>query len=225
MNIHLLVIEDNQAIAGQLIDFLTGKGFIVDYAHNGRVGLQLLRDNQFDVIILDLMLPDMDGLDICETVRAEVDANVPILMLTARDSLDDKIRGFDSGTDDYLTKPFELEEVAMRCKALAKRRSANQSESISIGGLLVDSKKKLVSRDGQSINLSVTDFAILLELAKAFPSAVSRNELTRKIWGEDFPDSDVLRSHIYTLRKAIDKPFEYPMIKTIHGAGFRLTEE
>ncbi len=224
MNINLLIIEDNQSIAGQLIDYLTSKGFIVDYAHNGRLGLQLLQDNQFDVIILDLMLPDIGGLDLCEKIRLESNNNIPILMLTARDSLEDKIKGFESGTDDYLTKPFELEEVAMRCIALSKRRDLNQSNSITIGDLVIDSSKQVVTRESKHINLSVTDFNILLELVKAFPSAISRNELTKKVWADDFPDSDALRSHIYTLRKAVDKPFAYPMIKTIHGVGFRLIE-
>ncbi len=224
MKISLLIIEDNQSIAGQLIDYLAGKGFIVDYAHNGRLGLQLLQENQFDVIILDLMLPDIDGLELCEKIRLESN-NIPILMLTARDSLEDKVKGFESGTDDYLTKPFELEEVAMRCIALSKRRDLNQSNSITIGDLIVDSSKQVVTRESKPINLSVTDFNILLELAKAFPSAISRNELTKKVWADDFPDSDALRSHIYTLRKAVDKPFAYPMIKTIHGVGFRLIEQ
>lgn len=225
MNIHLLIIEDNQSIAEQLINYLTSKSFIVDYAHNGRLGLQLLQEHHFDLIILDLMLPDIDGLEICEAIRAENDRNIPILMLTARDSLEDKVKGFESGTDDYLTKPFELEEVAMRCFALTKRRTANQSNTISIGELVIDNSKKLVTRNGQSISLSITDYNILLELAKAFPNAVSRNELTKKLWGDNFPDSDALRSHIYTLRKAIDKPFTCQMIKTIHGVGFRLVEQ
>ena len=146
----------------------------------------------------------------------------PILMLTARDSIVEKGQGFDAGADDYLTKPFELQEVAMRCQALARRNALHKSTTIDIGDLSIDPQKHAVYRAGKVISLSAKDFNILLLLAQAYPEALSRSHVIAKIWGEDCPDSDVLKTHIYTLRNAIDKPFDYAMIKTIHGVGFRL---
>ncbi|PHS13279.1 MAG: DNA-binding response regulator [Kangiella sp.] len=229
MNIRVLLIEDNQAIAEQLCDYLEQDNFQVnfqvDYACDGRTGFNLVQDNQYEVILLDLMLPDIDGVELCKKIKATSDIATPILMLTARDSLFDKSKGFDAGADDYLTKPFELQEVAMRCVALARRQQLHQSSKINIGELVVDVKKHLVKRNEKNINLSAKNFTILLLLAKAYPNALSRHEITAKVWGEDFPDSDVLRSHIYTIRNVIDKPFDFPMIKTIHGVGFKLEEK
>ncbi len=148
--------------------------------------------------------------------------DVPILMLTARDSLEDKVDGFQAGTDDYLTKPFAFEEVFLRCGALARRRTLHTNRATVIGQLTVDHQKRTVHRSGQAIELSPTDFDILYAMVEAYPNAISRSSLIQKIWGDDLPESDVLRSHIYTLRNAVDKPFAAKMIKTIHGVGFRL---
>lgn len=224
MTISVLLIEDNQAIAEQLCEFLTQEEFQVDYASNGRMGLNLVSENHYDVILLDLMLPDIDGITLCYRIKNENDTEIPVLMLTARDSLSDKSEGFDAGADDYLTKPFELQEVAMRCKALARRQHLHRSSKIVIGELEIDVKKHIVSRKGIEIKLSAKDYSILLLLARAYPDALSRTAITAKVWGDDFPDSDVLRSHIYTLRNALDKPFEYPVIKTIHSVGFKLVD-
>jgi len=225
MNRRILLIEDNHAIAQQLCDFLEQENFQVDYACNGRIGLNLVRKNPYDVIVLDLMLPDIDGIEVCRQIKANNETLIPILMLTARDSLSDKGVGFDSGADDYLTKPFELQEVAMRCTALARRQQLYQSKKIVIGELELDTQQHFVKRKEQLINLSAMDFKILMLLAKAYPNALSRTDIIAQVWGDDFPDSDVLRSHIYTLRNAIDKSFEYPIIKTIHGVGFKLVSE
>ena len=174
------------------------------------------------MVILDLNLPDMDGLEICEHIKTRSARAIPILMLTARDSLNEKSEGFAAGTDDYLVKPYAVEEVAMRCLALARREQLHRNHQIGIGDLVIDTQSHEVCREGQAVALSQTDFTILVELARAYPKAVSRNFLQSRLWGEDHPDSDVLRSHIYTLRQALDKPFEWPMIKTLHGVGFRL---
>ncbi|MCO7227061.1 response regulator transcription factor [Pleionea sp. CnH1-48] len=221
---NILIIEDNQSIAEQLIDFLTNQSFTVDYAHNGKLGLNLIREHHYDVVILDLTLPDIDGIELCQMIHQQSSRRIPILMLTARDSLSDKIMGFNAGTDDYLTKPFEFEEVAVRCLALSRRHQLHSDTQVQVGDLIIDSQKRTVTRASVNINLSATDYDILIKLAQAYPRALSRNELISSIWGDDCPDSDVLRSHIYTLRKAIDKPFSYAMIKTIHGVGFRLVE-
>jgi len=226
MNTRILLIEDNQAIAEQLCDYLEQEDlqvtFQVDYANDGRTGVNLIQENQYDVILLDLMLPDIDGIDLCRKIKTTCDISTPVLMLTARDSLSDKGEGFEAGADDYLTKPFELQEVVMRCIALSRRAQLHQTSKIVIGELEVDTLQHSVKRNCQDIKLSAKDFQILLLLAKAYPNALSRHEITSKVWGEDFPDSDVLRSHIYTLRNSIDKPFTYSIIKTIHGVGFKL---
>jgi DNA-binding response OmpR family regulator len=218
----VLIVEDNHAIAEQLHDYLSARQFVVDYADTGRRALALVETHDFDVIVLDLMLPDADGIDLCAQLKAKGRINMPVLMLTARDSLADKGEGFAAGADDYLTKPFELAEVAMRCQALARRHQLHRAATITIGDLVIDPGKRLVTRAGQVIDLSATDYAILAQLADAYPNAVSRNELVARVWGDDFPDSDALRSHIYTLRKAVDKAFSSAMIKTIHGIGFKL---
>ena len=224
MYISVLLIEDNYAIAEQICDFLQRNDFQVDYASNGRMGLKLIGKNQYDVILLDLTLPDIDGIELCHQIKQRASFITPVLMLTARDSLSDKGEGFDAGADDYLTKPFELEEVSMRCRALARRQQLHQSSKLTIGQLVIDVQRHVVKRNNKIIGLSAKDYKILLLLAQAYPNALSRTNIIEKVWGDDFPDSDVLRSHIYTLRNAVDKPFDYSMIKTIHGVGFKLVE-
>lgn len=223
-NIRILLVEDNAALSAQLGDYLIEKGFIVDFALNGKQAFTLLETSTFDVVILDLMLPDIDGLEICQHIKATSSTNMPILMLTAKDSLSDKVLGFDAGTDDYLTKPYELEEVAIRCVALSRRNQLHSAKHIAIGELELDLSRHIVIRAKTEITLSATDFQILKILAEAYPNAVTRTNLIAKIWGDDAPDSDTLRSHIYTLRNALDKPFDFAMLKTIHGVGFKLVD-
>lgn len=218
----VLVVEDNSDIAAQLGDFLAEKGFVVDFAADGKTALSLLDSQRFDVVILDLMLPDMDGLSICRHIKQTLQINVPILMLTARDSLDDKVEGFGVGADDYLTKPFALEEVYMRCLALGRRAQLHQSNIITIGDLQIDIQQHQATRQGKRLKLSNTDFEILKLLAQEFPNAVSKRHLAERIWGDDIPETDAVRSHIYTLRNTVDKPFGHPMIKTLHAVGFKL---
>lgn len=218
----VLIVEDSIDIANQLCRFLQEKGFIVDYAQTGGQALQLLGEHKFDLVILDLTLPDCDGLELCGEIKEGSEVNLPILMLTARDSLDDKVKGFTAGTDDYLTKPFALEEVWMRCLSLCRRNNLYQQKKLSLGSLSLDPSAHTVTREQQDIHLSVTEFSILKILLETYPNAVSKRQLTYKLWGEDAPPTDVLRSHIYTLRNAVDKPFKHAMIKTVHGIGFRL---
>lgn len=218
----VLVVEDNQDIAIQLCNSLAEKGFVVDYSSSGQAALNLIKEQLYDIIILDLMLPDMDGLTVCLRIKEMVEINIPILMLTAKDSLQEKLAGFHAGADDYLTKPFALEEVYMRCIALTKRHQLHQSKIVKIGELVIDFNKHLIKRGENNISLSSIDYSILKILAEAYPNAVSKRHIAIKIWGDEQPETDAVRSHIYTLRCAIDKPFEYPIIKTVHGIGFRL---
>lgn len=221
-NYSVLVVEDNLDIAMQLVNFLADKGFTMDFAHNGKNAINLLNSERYDLVILDLMLPDTDGKTICSHIKQELTTNVPVLMLTARDSLDEKVDGFGAGADDYLTKPFALEEVYIRCLALGKRHQLHKAKHITIGDMDIDFSEHTVKRNGQFISLSSTDFSILKLLAEAYPNALSKRHIAEKLWGDDQPETDAIRSHIYTLRSAVDKPFDHAMIKTLHGIGFKL---
>lgn len=219
----ILLVEDTAELATEIYDFLEGQGLDVDYAANGKQAISLVADHRYDVIILDVMLPDISGIEVCQYIKNNSDPIPPVLMLTARDSIEDKISGFDAGTDDYLTKPFERHELLLRCNALTRRHQLHHSQSITIGDLSFNAKQRAATRSGEPLKLSSTSFQILELLVNAFPNAVSRQEVLQKVWGDDCPDSDALRSHIYNLRQALDKPFATDMLTTIHGVGFKLS--
>ena len=219
----ILVVEDQQDIALNIGDYLTAKGHIIDFANNGKLGLQLALENHYDVVILDLMLPQMDGLEVCEQIREQALSHIPVLMLTARDTLEDKIVGFSHGADDYLTKPFALEELEVRCLALSRRHLLSSDKTITIGDLVIDRKSQQVKRSDKALNIQGKHYEILLILAQTYPQVISRSQLCQQLWGDEPTESDSLRSLIYQLRQTIDKPFDKPMIKTVHGVGFALT--
>ena len=223
-HIRVLIIEDNPAIVQNMTDFLESKGYILDFAMDGIGGLHLALTQDYDVIVLDLMLPGMDGITLCQKLRREADKQVPVIMLTARDTLEDKLLGFESGADDYLVKPFALKELEARIKVLANRRVADTKVLVA-GDLRLDLGSFEVTRQGRAIELNNTCIAILKLLMEASPNVVSRQEMENSLWGDMPPGSDVLRSHIYTLRKKIDKPFGHAMIETVHGVGFKLKED
>ncbi len=167
----------------------------------------------------------MDGLELCRQLRAKALRHVPVLMLTARDTLDDKLRGFDTGADDYLIKPFALAELAARCRSLSQRHRLGADHALTIGSLMVDRQNRIARREGQQLRLTPLIYQILLLLAEAYPRPVPRFELNRGLWGDDPPDSDALRSHVHLLRQVLDKPFDKPMLETVHGIGFRLVAD
>jgi DNA-binding response OmpR family regulator len=218
----ILLIEDNRTIASQLTEFFEGHGWIVDYANNGAQGIQLALEQNFDVIILDLNLPDIDGLEVCKQIKQQATINPPILMLTARDAFEDKAAGYGRGADDYVTKPFEFRELALRCQALARRHKLHQSHRIEIGELVIKKNECTAKRQGQLLKLTNIGFKILLTLAQAYPQAVSRSNLISTVWGDEPPDTDALRTHIYSLRHALDKPFATAMLTTITNVGYKL---
>lgn len=222
MALSLLIVEDNDALARNLADGLDRAGHRADFAANGRHGLQLALANPYDVVVLDLALPLMDGLEVCQRLRAEAGKRIPVLMLTARDTLQDKLAGFESGADDYLVKPFALEELLARCTALAQRHSLHQPAALSVGSLVVDRASHTVRRDGVELKVSQLGFRILQLLAEAHPRVLTRSELTERLWQGEPPDSDALRTHLYQLRQVLDKPFSKPMLLTVHGVGYRL---
>jgi DNA-binding response OmpR family regulator len=222
-HIRVLIIEDNPEIAENITDFLEAKGYILDFAMDGIGGLHLALTQVYDVIVLDIMLPGMDGITLCQKLRQESDRHVPVIMLTARDTLDDKLLGFDAGADDYLVKPFALKELEARIKAVTKRRKSD-NKILKISDLQMDTGTWEVSRKGEIIPLNNACLAILKLLMEASPNVVSRQDMENSLWGDMPPGSDVLRSHIYTLRKKIDKPFDHALIETVHGMGFKIKE-
>ena len=202
MSLSLLIIEDNAALARNLAEGLERHGHRADFAGNGPHGLQLALEHTYDVVIMDVSLPGMDGLEVCRRLRAEASRRIPVLMLTARDALHDKLAGFDSGADDYLVKPFALEELLARCSALAQRFSLHQAAALSVGSLVIERSARRALRQGVELKLSLTGFKILTLLAEAHPRVLTRSELTERLWQGEPPDSDALRTHLYQLRQA-----------------------
>lgn len=221
----ILLVEDNESLSENIAEYLEGRGHRVDFAYDGRAGLRTALVGSFDVIVLDLSLPHLDGVSLCRELRSTSARHTPIIMLTARDALDDKLQGFEAGADDYLTKPFELAELAARCEALSQRHRLGTSHVLEVGSLCVDRRSSSATREGRAVRLTPITFQILLVLAEAHPAPVPRHDLTRRLWGDDPPDSDSLRSHVHLLRQALDKPFGKTMLETVHGVGFRLRED
>ena len=218
--LRLLVVEDHGPLRAQIVALLRAAGWLVEEASDGRLGLQLALEQPPDVLLLDLGLPGMDGLQLCQQLRQRADRHVPVLMLTARDSLADKGQGFAAGADDYLLKPFAGEELLWRCRALAHRGELGRSPVLARGPLQIDRRSGQVLRGGQVMPLPRQAYRLLLALAEAWPRTVSRSELQQALWADEPPESDALRSHLYTLRQALG-PAQH-LIKTVHSVGLRL---
>ena len=221
----VLIIEDNTDIAALLMDFFTEKGHIADCANDGLTGLHLISVNDYDVIILDLALPGIDGIDLCKRVRAALNKETPILMLTARDSLDEKLIGFDAGADDYLVKPFELLEVYARVQALWRRSLLSNRSLLQVSDLSLDLRTLNVARSGKSLKLNPVRLKILRLLMENTHRVVSRREIESYVWGDEPTESDALRTHMSAIRQTIDKPFTERLLHTVHGIGYRLFDE
>ncbi|GLS91118.1 DNA-binding response regulator [Psychromonas marina] len=219
----VLVVEDNRTLAGNISEFLEAHGFECDYADNGNLGLRLAMTQAFNVIILDLMLPGKDGMSICTELRNS-GITTPILMLTARDSLEDKLQGFNAGADDYLVKPFDLPELVARVKALSKRVNKQENKLV-VNDLSMEVDLRIVTRAGQRIELNNACWKILEALMRTYPKVVTRQQIEQVVWPDQLPDSDVLKSHIYKLRQQVDKPFDSPLIQTVRGVGLVLGSE
>ena len=222
-NAAILLVEDHRDIAEMVFDYLETRGFAVDYAPDGRAGLRLGLANRYDAVVLDVMLPGIDGLELCRRLRDEARLLAPVLMLTARDTLADKLAGFDHGADDYLVKPFDLAELEARLRALLRRAHGGvQGEILRVEDLTFDTRTLQVMRAGSELIVTPIGLKILKVLMQRSPAVVDRCVIERAIWGDLPPDSDALRSHMYNLRKVVDKPFARPLIQTLHSAGFRL---
>lgn len=221
---NLLIVEDNSDIAANIGDFMEAHNYTVDFAMDGIGGLHLAITNNYDVIILDIMMPKMDGLTFCRKLREEGNSRTPVLMLTARDTLDDKLAGFDVGADDYLVKPFALQEVHARVNALIRRNQPEASEVLRVADLELDLGTLTAQRAGQILKLNPIGIKILKLLMQSSPKVVSHQDIEQALWDDEPPDSGALRSHMYALRRTVDKPFSQSLLTTVHGIGYRLVE-
>ena len=220
----ILVIEDNRDILANILDYLQLKGFAVDCAQDGLSGLHLASTGHYDLIVLDIMLPGIDGYQVCKRLREDGHNEVPILMLTARDALDDRLQGLNVGADDYLIKPFALSELVARIEAILRRSQGSRKRQLKVADLLYDLDTLHVSRAGQPLKLNPIGLKLLAVLMQKSPAVIRREALEEALWGDDSPDSDSLRSHIHQLRQVLDKPFPSPLLHTLHGVGYRLAE-
>ena len=220
----VLIIEDNCDLASNMFDFLESQGHIPDAAADGITGLHLAMANQYDAIVLDLMLPGMDGITLCRKLRDEGGKTTPVLMITGRDSLDDKIAGLEAGADDYLIKPAELREVELRLRVLYRRSCeyAQKRKTMVVEDLSLDPFTCSVRRGDKTIDLPPISYRILEMLMARSPHVVMRDDIQRIVWGEGRSDSDSLRAHMHLLRDLIDKPYQQKLLHTLRGFGYQL---
>lgn len=219
----LLVIEDNRQLVANLFDYFESRGHVLDVAPDGVTGLHLAVSQPYDALILDWMLPRMEGPEVLRRLRADHGSEVPVIMLTARDELPDKIAGFRAGADDYLTKPFALPELEVRLEALMVRaKGRNPRKVLEVAGLKLDLATLEAHRDGKALHLYPACRKLLEVLMRASPGAVTRQQLEFALWGDELPDGDLLRSHVYELRRSVDGPFQQKLIHTLPRVGYRL---
>ncbi|KPA52378.1 MULTISPECIES: response regulator transcription factor [Photobacterium] len=218
----ILIVDDNYQIVETISDYLELENNIVDCAYHGEGALKLIEDNHYDVIIMDIMMPKIDGISAVEKIRADLLCGTPILFLSAKDTLDDKIAAFKAGGDDYLLKPFAMEELCLRIQALANRGQRKDIGILRFADIQINNQTDEVRRDDQVIKLSRIQLKILKLLIRQAPNIVTRQQIMETIWGDESPCSDALRSHIYGLRNAIDKGFSESRLETIHGQGYRI---
>lgn len=220
--LNLLLVEDDIDLATAVIDYFELEDIQCDHAGNGVLGLNLIEKNRYQAIILDLNLPKMSGLTVCENIRNQ-GIDTPVLMLTAMDTLEDKLTGFAKGADDYLVKPFAMEELIVRVKALSKRRSG-QVTVLKVAGIELDLDKMKASLSGYTLKLSPIAFKILEVLLRNSPNAVSRDFIVQEVWGDDKPESNSLKVHIFNLRKQLDLAGNKALLQTVSGFGFSIEE-
>src|SRR3546814_727482 len=207
----VLIVEDNRNISEMVGEYLEGRGFEVDYASDGLDGYRLAAENTYDVIVLDLMLPRLDGIEVCKRLREEARKSTPVLMLTARDTLDEKLTGLGAGADDYLTKPFAIQELEARLRALIRReRRQVGSEVLKVADLVLDPASLRATRGGTELQLSPIGLKLLTILMRESPRGANRQDIESEIRGHSLPDSGTLRSHLYNPRKPITKPHPKP---------------
>lgn len=219
----LLFIEDNEDILFNLFAWFEEKGFVCDCARNGASGLELASNTQFACIVLDIMLPRLNGIELCKKLRQD-GIQTPIIMLTAKDAVEDRVLGLESGADDYLVKPFSLKELEARIHALLRRGNLGNA-ILKCGNLTLDKSSRMVSVGDAEVRLAPTGFRILETLLAASPAPVRKEDLETLIWGDFPPDGSALRNHIHELRKLLDLPFNTAILETVPRIGWRLKEK
>ena len=219
--INVLLVEDDIDLATTIVDYLDIEDIECDHASNGIMGLNLIQSNQYQMIILDVNMPKMDGLTMCKTLR-EQGKDIPVLMLTARDSLDNKLEGFAAGSDDYLVKPFAMKELVARVQVLAKRKSG-EAKRLTLANLNLDLAKRSADVEGQILKLSPIAFKLLETLVRNAPQPVTRSSIMQAIWGEEQPDSNSLKVHVHHLRKQLEATTHQVTLETIPSVGFAIT--
>ncbi|MDP5032390.1 MAG: response regulator transcription factor [Paraglaciecola sp.] len=220
---NVLLVEDDIDLATTVVDYLDIESIECDHASNGLMGLHLIETNHYQMIILDINMPKMDGLTLCNTLR-ERGMDIPILMLTARDSLDNKLQGFAAGSDDYLVKPFALKELVARVQVLAKRRSGEVKRLV-LGDLTLDLSLHTALLKQKPLKLSPIAFKLLEVLVRTSPQAVNRQQIMQSVWGDEQPDSNSLKVHIYHLRKLLDSATSNISLETVSGIGFAIRKD
>lgn len=219
----VLVVEDEQKIADFIRKGLSEQGYAVDVAYDGDEAVEWPAVAEFDVIILDVMLPVRDGIEVCSVLRQR-GLRTPILMLTAKDAVEDRVRGLDSGADDYLVKPFAFAELLARLRALTRRQPAVLGAVLQVGDLVLDTATRKVARGGTPIDLTTKEYAILEYLMRHPSQVLTRTMIAEHVWNYDFDNaSNVIDVHIRNLRRRIDDPFPAKLIQTVRGAGYRIT--
>jgi len=220
----VLLVEDHQDIAENIVLFLE-RNHMIDHAYSASQARTLLSANHYDIIILDIMLPDTDGFTLAREIREELKKTTPIIFLTARDTLEDKKRGFSLGADDYMTKPFDLEELALRLSALYRRTYGLTNDTLTLGRWAVNESAFTITYDEKIVETTKIGFNLFKALVMHYPNIITRKKLEKLLWFDSPPDSDSLRSHIFLLRKSIATVYDHPLIKTVHGIGFTLQIE
>lgn len=222
---HVLLVEDHPDLAANLGDFLGSHGHRVEVAADGPSGLRLAQAQRYDAIVLDRLLPGLDGASVCRQLRGSAGTQVPVLMLTALDTVNDRVEGLRAGADDYLVKPFAMVELLARLEALHRRATgANGERVLAVADLEFDLDTLIARRAGEAISLTPALRKLLETLMRESHRVVAREELERRLWGDSPPEGDVLRAHMYALRVAIDKPWPKKLLHTIHGSGYRLAD-
>ncbi len=222
---HILLVEDNREVAEMIFEYLEAENVVLDYAATGTQGLELGLSRSFDCIVLDVMLPGLDGVSVCQQLR-EAGNNTPIIMLTARDTSQDMLLGLNNGADDYIVKPFELELLLARIQAVVRRSSgAGFKKVLEVGALSIELSTRRVTRSGVELTLNPSCYSILKLLMESYPNITQRHQIEQALWQDELPEQDVLRKHIYQLRSKVDKPFDNEIIVTAPKLGYKLVSD
>jgi DNA-binding response OmpR family regulator len=223
--LYVLVVEDERRLGQVIRKVLEEEGHTVDLAYDGEDGLAMAADGSHDVIILDILLPGMDGLEVCRTLRANR-VDTPVLLLTALDAVEDRVRGLDAGADDYLPKPFAFQELLARIRALGRRRvQAREPDQLQVADLVLDLRRRRAQRAGKTIDLSPREFALLEFLMRNEGRVVTRTQILDHVWGYEYsPDSNLVDVYVTYLRRKVDRGHERKLIRTVRGAGYALED-